>query len=173
MIDTKKAYPMQAQEFYDAGQVLIAGLEETFDAATGGYYDGEPLMVHPCSDGQVKGVDDETVLDILVNTQLEPYSSAPQRAIRTTSANLYRERKGHLSAVDNPDDAAYLVVTASAVIDIAAVEKDFTALTPPVQQIMDTAKAKRQAEIEAQRQRLLQEQLRIAAQLEALDALDE
>lgn len=161
---------MQAQEFYPAYQTSFDGIGKIIVAAYHGYDGSTPIMVQPDSAGQVENISDRTVMQLLDGTSYHHYTVSPNPAIRTTTVNLYGGRKGLLNAVEDPETARYMVVSASAVIDLDRLNDDHSSIYHTVQQVLSIKAEQNQAKEDVARQAKLDRRAELQAQLEALDA---
>ncbi|NWN87057.1 MAG: hypothetical protein HLX51_00720 [Micrococcaceae bacterium] len=160
---------MQAQEFYAANNVNFEGIGDIIESAYGGYDDSTAIMVIPENNGQVDDIDDQTVMNILGEVKYDHFTVSPNPAIRTTAVGLYGERKGILNAVQDPDDAQYMVVTTSAVIDLARLDQDHGEVFEHVHQVLNIKADQNQVKADAERQAKIDRRAKLQAELDALD----
>ncbi|GAA2030784.1 hypothetical protein GCM10009720_08780 [Yaniella flava] len=158
---------MQAEEFYPPYRTSFDGIGKIIEQAYHGYDDSTPIMVQPDSSGQVKDIANTTVMQLLGDISYDHYTTSPSPAIRTTTVNLYGERKGVLNGTENPDNAHYMVVTASAVINLDMLGAKHEQIFKDVYQIIGTKADQRDAE--RQRQTKLDRRAKLQAELDALD----
>jgi hypothetical protein len=161
---------MQAQEFYDAHQINAEGIKDIIEAAQGGYDDSTPLMALPDSAGQIAHIPDELAMQILTHIEYDHDSAGTVPAIRTTSVNLYDVRKERLNSTEDPDKAHFMVVAASAVIDLDVLSPHHYDIFEPVHRALNI----KGEQVDEQRARLRQERIERRAELQAqIDAIDQ
>ncbi|NWN87327.1 MAG: hypothetical protein HLX51_02095 [Micrococcaceae bacterium] len=160
---------MQAEEFYPPYRTSFDGIGKIIEQAYHGYDDSTPIMVQPDSSGQVKDIANTTVMQLLGDISYDHYTTSPSPAIRTTTVNLYGERKGVLNAVEDPDKARYMVVAASAVIDLRELKQKHSDIFEPVHQVLNIKADQNDVEAQRQRQAKIEKRAELQAQLDALD----
>lgn len=161
---------MQAQEFYDAHQISAEGVKDIIEAAQGGYDDSTPLMALPDSAGQIAHIPDELAIQILGHIEYDHDTASTVPAIRTTSVNLYDVRKERLNSTEDPDKAHFMVVAASAVIDLDALSPHHYDIFEPVHLALNI----KGEQVDEQRARLRQERIERRAELQAqIDVIDQ
>lgn len=165
---------MQAREFDTYSEYPVNQIDHAIDEIQNSDITFVPFMIHTDNIGQI--AIDETIAYDIIEKSADRYSEASEQyppAVSTTSVNMYTHSPmGHLEPTDNPDEARYMIVTASTILSVDRTIASRHDLTLPVTSVLNVARQYRQ-EQQAQLERSQEEmrKLQMAEKLREQDQL--